>query len=470
MSRLHGRPPHRTSARPGTGGGRRRDPFGLSHQQTRIGGVGRAARGRPCGPRLAARYLSSALITQLLRSLHAIDVALTAARPPRAASNRRASGRSTPRTYPCLPCLRRSHASRASVTSFEGNVSGQHPRQGRPLPRSGSDRGAHPRRATEPDQRGPRIRILSRGDQGDQMFIIISGKVKIGGHSRDGREGMFTLRGPSESFGELSVFDPVPRRSTAMALNDVRAAPVDGVRLRAWIADHPGVAERLLRVLARRLRRTDDNLSDLIFTDVSGRLAKQLLHLAQRFGVQEDGAWRLSHDLTQEELAHWSDRRGRRSTRRCRASPSAAGSASTARARSSPNRSTLPDAHDDRPRRWLHPQDGAGRNPGAPSVVGLDVTSTPRHGDPPVVRRPTSPNGSSTSSGSTTNPTSTTSRAPSGTGPVRRRRTGRSALTPGDSGPVRQRGQRGGLDPNQTRGARPRREEEHVGTPQRTIQ
>jgi CRP/FNR family transcriptional regulator, cyclic AMP receptor protein len=146
--------------------------------------------------------------------------------------------------------------------------------------------------------------FFREGDQGDQMFIIISGKVKIGGHSRDGRERMFTLRGPSESFGELSVFDPGPRTSTAMALNDVRAAPVDGVRLRAWIADHPGVAERLLRVLARRLRRTDDDLSDLVFADVSGRLAKQLLHLAQRFGVQEDGALRLSHDLTQEELAH----------------------------------------------------------------------------------------------------------------------------------------------------------------------
>ena len=142
------------------------------------------------------------------------------------------------------------------------------------------------------------------GDQGDRMYIIISGKVKIGGHSRDGREGMFTVRGPSESFGELSVFDPGPRTSTAVTLNDVRAAPIDGTTLRAWIADNPGVAERLLRVLARRLRRTDDNLSDLIFTDVSGRLAKQLLNLAQRFGVQEDGALRLTHDLTQEELAH----------------------------------------------------------------------------------------------------------------------------------------------------------------------
>ena len=45
-------------------------------------------------------------------------------------------------------------------------------------------------------------------------------------------------------------------------------------------------------------------LADLIFTDVPGRVAKQLLQLAQRFGTQEGGALRVTHDLTQEEIAH----------------------------------------------------------------------------------------------------------------------------------------------------------------------
>ncbi|MCW2556448.1 MAG: transcriptional regulator, Crp/Fnr family protein [Mycobacterium sp.] len=145
--------------------------------------------------------------------------------------------------------------------------------------------------------------FFHEGDQGDCLYIVISGKVKLGRRSPDGRENFFTVRGATESFGELSVFDPGPRTSTAIAINDVRVAPVHGPMLRAWIADHPEVAERLLRVLARRLRGTDDMLSDLMFADVPGRLAKQLLWLAQRFGVQEDGALRVTHDLTQEELA-----------------------------------------------------------------------------------------------------------------------------------------------------------------------
>ena len=56
-------------------------------------------------------------------------------------------------------------------------------------------------------------------------------------------------------------------------------------------------------MLARRLRRTNANLADLIFTDVPGRVAKTLLQLANRFGVQEGGALRVNHDLTQEEIA-----------------------------------------------------------------------------------------------------------------------------------------------------------------------
>jgi CRP/FNR family cyclic AMP-dependent transcriptional regulator len=146
--------------------------------------------------------------------------------------------------------------------------------------------------------------FFSQGEQGDRLYVIISGKVKVGRRSSEGREAFFTLRGPSESFGELSAFDPGPRTSTATAITEVCAVPVDGAVLRSWVADHPEVADRLLRVLARRLRRTDDILCDLILTDVPGRTAKQLLGLAQRFGVQEDGAIRVAHGLTQEELAH----------------------------------------------------------------------------------------------------------------------------------------------------------------------
>ncbi|WP_301121308.1 Crp/Fnr family transcriptional regulator [Mycolicibacterium fortuitum] len=145
--------------------------------------------------------------------------------------------------------------------------------------------------------------VFADGDPGERLYIIVSGKVKIGRRAPNGRENLLTIMGPADMFGELAIFDPGPRTASATTLTDVHAVSMDRQALRTWIADRPEIAEQLLRVLARRLRRTNNNLADLIFTDVAGRVAKQLLALAQRFGTHRDGAVHLTLDLTQEEIA-----------------------------------------------------------------------------------------------------------------------------------------------------------------------
>lgn len=145
--------------------------------------------------------------------------------------------------------------------------------------------------------------VFAEGEPADRLYIIISGKVKIGHRSPDGREHLLAIMGPPEMFGELSVFDDGPRTASATTLTEVRAVPLDRDTLRGWMADRPEVAEQLLRVLARRLRRTNNKLTDQIFTDVPGRVAKQLLLLAQQFGIRVDDGLRVAHDLTQMEIA-----------------------------------------------------------------------------------------------------------------------------------------------------------------------
>lgn len=145
--------------------------------------------------------------------------------------------------------------------------------------------------------------IFAEGELGDRLYIIVSGKVKIGRKSPDGRENLLAVFGPSDMFGELSIFDPGPRTSTATTVTEVQAVTMDRTALREWIAKRPEIAEQLLRVIARRLRRTNNMLADLIFTDVPGRVAKALLQLAHDFGTQEGGMLRVTHDLTQEEIA-----------------------------------------------------------------------------------------------------------------------------------------------------------------------
>jgi CRP-like cAMP-binding protein len=100
------------------------------------------------------------------------------------------------------------------------------------------------------------------------------------------------------------MFDSGKRTADAIAITDVRVVSMDRDALRSLMTGDPEAAEQLLRVLVRRLRLNDTALTTLISTDGPGRLAKQLLQLAERFGRPEGDGLRVNHGLTQEEIAH----------------------------------------------------------------------------------------------------------------------------------------------------------------------
>ncbi len=145
--------------------------------------------------------------------------------------------------------------------------------------------------------------LFHEGDQGDRLYVIAEGKIKLGRTSTDGRENLLAILGPGEMFGELSLFDPGPRTATATAVAETQLVSMGQDQLRDVLHQRPNVALTLLTALARRLRRTNDVLADLVFTDVPGRVAKALLDLAKRFGRPVDEGVMVAHDLTQEELA-----------------------------------------------------------------------------------------------------------------------------------------------------------------------
>lgn len=146
--------------------------------------------------------------------------------------------------------------------------------------------------------------IFREGEPGDRLYVIAEGKIKVGQSSSDGRETLLSVLGPGEMFGEMSLFDPGPRTATATAVSDSRLYEFSHAELTNWLADRPQVALSLLSAMAHRLRRTNEALADLVFSDVPGRVAKALLDLSTRFGTEApDGSIRVAHDLTQEELA-----------------------------------------------------------------------------------------------------------------------------------------------------------------------
>ncbi len=145
--------------------------------------------------------------------------------------------------------------------------------------------------------------LFHEGDTGDKLYIVADGKVKLGRSSADGRENLLAILGPGQMFGELSLFDPGPRSATVTAVTDTIFLSLSHEDLLRWLDGRPGVANSLLSQLASRLRRANDVVADLVFSDVPGRVAKALLDLADRFGRTADDGVHVHHDLTQEELA-----------------------------------------------------------------------------------------------------------------------------------------------------------------------
>ena len=145
--------------------------------------------------------------------------------------------------------------------------------------------------------------LFKEGQEGDRLYVVVHGKIKLGTTSADGRENLLSILGPGEMFGELSLFDPEPRTSTATAVTDARLVSLAHDAVMGLVTSSPQTSLELLRRLAQRLRKSNEVLADLVFADVPGRVAKAIMDLGERFGVQKEDGLHVNHDLTQEELA-----------------------------------------------------------------------------------------------------------------------------------------------------------------------
>ncbi len=146
--------------------------------------------------------------------------------------------------------------------------------------------------------------IFHRDDPGQVLYIIKEGKVKICLISPDGQEISLVVFGKGEYFGDLALLDGLPRSADAIALEKVECYTLQRSDFHNAIMKNPRIAIQIMEVLCERLRKTDQQVEDLIVLDVYGRVAKKLLELAETHGVQqEDGSTLINVRLTQQELA-----------------------------------------------------------------------------------------------------------------------------------------------------------------------
>ena len=114
------------------------------------------------------------------------------------------------------------------------------------------------------------------------MMAVVSGGVKIGSLSAEGKDVVLNIIQPGEVFGEIALLDGRPRTANATAIHDSEILVLERRDFIPYLKQTPEVGLTLLAVLCDRLRRTSEQVEDVLFLDVSGRLAKTILRLAMR--------------------------------------------------------------------------------------------------------------------------------------------------------------------------------------------
>jgi CRP/FNR family cyclic AMP-dependent transcriptional regulator len=140
--------------------------------------------------------------------------------------------------------------------------------------------------------------IIHEGDQGDNLYLLLSGRVKVFATGANGREVVLDTHGPGEYVGEMSL-DGGPRSASVITLEPTVCAIVSRATLRDHIAKHPEFAFELLAKVIRRARRATANVKSLALLDVYGRVAKLLEDLA----IEESGVRMIPERLTHQGIA-----------------------------------------------------------------------------------------------------------------------------------------------------------------------
>ena len=146
--------------------------------------------------------------------------------------------------------------------------------------------------------------IYLPGDAPDTVYLLKAGRVKISRVNDEGKELILAIMDPGEVFGELEVLDSSPRDTIAEALEDISVCVMRREDFVEVLKKNPDLTYRLTKLIGFKLKKIENRIEDLVFSDVPVRLAHLLMNLSNEFGQQEDGGIRLNVRITHQELAN----------------------------------------------------------------------------------------------------------------------------------------------------------------------
>jgi len=145
--------------------------------------------------------------------------------------------------------------------------------------------------------------LSARGAAAEDWVGVAKGAVRVSSVSLAGKQVTLTYVEPGTWFGDIALFDGMPRTHDANAHGETTLLAVRKADFRELLAHHVELYEALLRLNCRRLRLLFDAVEDLATRPLGSRLARQILLLARSYGVAHGEEIRIGLQLAQEDLA-----------------------------------------------------------------------------------------------------------------------------------------------------------------------
>lgn len=123
--------------------------------------------------------------------------------------------------------------------------------------------------------------VMQAGDETDSLYVMLSGKVKVVISDDQGREVILGFMGSQDFFGEMGILDDAPRSASVYTLEPCEMLRLSKAGFVNCLKENADVAMLVIRNLVRRLREADRKIESLALVDVSGRVARLLIDMAQ---------------------------------------------------------------------------------------------------------------------------------------------------------------------------------------------
>lgn len=149
--------------------------------------------------------------------------------------------------------------------------------------------------------RGGKV-IIRQGESGDQMYMILSGRVRVSVSPTSGENITVGELLQGDAFGEIALLDQQARTATVTTCEECEFSVLSRAAFHDYLMVNPQVAIELLAVMSRRLRATDAYIKDALHCNVASRLADTLRKLAHAYGKNTRDGLLLELDFSEREL------------------------------------------------------------------------------------------------------------------------------------------------------------------------